>query len=455
MCGKASERVGEMGGKRVEKEHYGEEALYVPGELEDGEEKETVDLISEAFGEIRCSVWKTKNLVDRIEEDHPLHKSTEYRNPEGMQKALSPIGKEALDRMKSRAYICLADERIQREEREREKEPERKSPFVEEMLAFAKRRDIPTAGGLISSISKDQEGSRFIQKKLDTATREEVESTFQEIKKRLNDLMTDLFGNYVVQKFLEIGSREQRKEIFSAMEKIVIPLSLHMYGCRVVQKALECEDINLGIVSHLKGHVVELVCDQNGNHVIQKCVEYIDADFVIKEFELDAVNLSRHRYGCRVIQRIFENSSNCEDAVRKIIEKTPLLVEDQYGNYVIQHILEHGVESDKRKIMKKLTGKMGEYSIHKFASNVVEKCVLFGSGCERRQMLEAILESDSGVPRAVSMACDKFGNYVIQRMLDVLPETEKGRLVKLLRSSLAELKKSTYSKCIVARLGSQ
>jgi len=43
------------------------------------------------------------------------------------------------------------------------------------------------------------------------------------------------------------------------------------------------------------------------------------------------------------------------------------LLQDQYGNYVIQHVLEHGRLDDKRKIVGILKGNVLVFSQHKFA----------------------------------------------------------------------------------------
>lgn len=67
------------------------------------------------------------------------------------------------------------------------------------------------------------------------------------------------------------------------------------------------------------------------------------------------------------------------------------LVQDQYGNYVIQHVLEHGRRKDKSAIVNKMKGQILQLSQHKFASNVVEKCVEHGTPQERTEILEEIL----------------------------------------------------------------
>lgn len=59
------------------------------------------------------------------------------------------------------------------------------------------------------------------------------------------------------------------------------------------------------MVAELDGSVMKCVRDQNGNHVIQKCIECVPQDqiqFIITSFYGQVVTLSTHPYGCRVIQ---------------------------------------------------------------------------------------------------------------------------------------------------------
>lgn len=51
--------------------------------------------------------------------------------------------------------------------------------------------------------------------------------------------------------------------------------------------------------------------------------------------------LSTHPYGCRVIQRILEHCTPEQTApiLEELHQHTEQLIQDQYGNYVIQHVL--------------------------------------------------------------------------------------------------------------------
>lgn len=70
------------------------------------------------------------------------------------------------------------------------------------------------------------------------------------------------------------------------------------------------------------------------------------------------------------------------------------MVQDQYGNYVIQHVLEHGRPEDKSKIINNVRGKVLTLSQHKFASNVVEKCVTHANRQERAMLIEEVCAYD-------------------------------------------------------------
>ena len=61
-----------------------------------------------------------------------------------------------------------------------------------------------------------------------------------------------------------------------------------MYGCRVIQKALESIPLEQQklIISELEGNVLRCVKDQNGNHVVQKCIETVEPSCL--QFIIDA-----------------------------------------------------------------------------------------------------------------------------------------------------------------------
>ncbi|KAK9818051.1 hypothetical protein WJX72_006325 [[Myrmecia] bisecta] len=343
----------------------------------------------------------------------------------------------------------------------------------------SRRYELKDIAGNAFDFCRDQHGSRFLQQKLETAKSEEITALFKELQPRLLALMTDVFGNYVVQKILEYGDASHHQMMADQLRSHVMTLALQMYGCRVIQKSLEVLSLKqqCEVARELEGHVMRCVRDQNGNHVIQKCIERIKPtdriSFIIQSVQTNMVALACHPYGCRgsvqtnmvalachpygcrVVQRVLEHCTD-EAAKQSVLadsaKATLQLAQDQYGNYVIQHILEHGPASYRSEIIGKLQGRIVELSQHKFASNVVEKCLQHGSPAKRQLVVTELLgpEGDAGPLQA--MMKDQFANYVVQKMLEVCDDAQRATALAQVQQHLAALKKLTYGKHIMARL---
>ncbi|TKW03446.1 hypothetical protein SEVIR_7G024400v4 [Setaria viridis] len=317
--------------------------------------------------------------------------------------------------------------------------------------------DLNDVVGRVKEVSMDQFGSRFIQQKLENASPDEREKIFPEILSNAIALTTDVFGNYVIQKFFEFATESQLIQLADQLKGHILQLSLQMYGCRVVQKVLEVVDMDrkINIVHELKNSVLKCIGDQNGNHVIQKCIECVPEDripFVIEPILSQILVLCTHQYGCRVIQRVLEH---CHDPatqsaiMNEIVQQTFHLTDDKFGNYVVQHVLEHGKPEERSSIIQKLSGQVVILSKQKFASNVIEKCLAHGTPEERDSLIGEIISSGQTFQELMK---DQFGNYVVQRVLQTCDDKYLGMILSSIKLHLNELKNYTYGKHIVARV---
>jgi pumilio RNA-binding family len=267
----------------------------------------------------------------------------------------------------------------------------------------------------------------------------------------IHRIRNDVFGNYVIQKLFELGTSDIKSKLKQTLVGDVLSLSKTMYGCRVVQKALESldnEDLP-ALIHEFKGSLIECILDPNGNHVVQKCIEVLSvraktADNVddsktarflrqncqfIFDTSLESLSmLSCHPFGCRVIQRIIENSvePNFTRVLDTIAACHTQLLDDQYGNYVIQHLLQYGRVVDKETIMHTvLDSGLVKLSRQKYASNVIEKLLKYGTPTIRGMIIKDMLKeggAEDGTAAVLLMVRDAYANYVVQTALDVAPE---------------------------------
>ncbi|KTW25619.1 hypothetical protein T552_03479 [Pneumocystis carinii B80] len=317
-----------------------------------------------------------------------------------------------------------------------------------------KKYELKDIFGHIVEFSEDQHGSRFIQQALEEANAEDKEIVFQEIYPNSLQLMTDVFGNYVIQKFIEHGNQTQKTLLLEQMKGHILNLSLQTYGCRVVQKALEYIEIDqqINLIKELDGNVLRCIKNQNGNHVIQKMIEKVPMkhmQFIINTFQGQIYTLTTHPYGCRVVQRILGYCSQARDLLNELHLYSRSLIRDQYGNYCIQHIIEKGEPHDRSKVISVVKENILKFSKHKFASNVVEKCITYGTDEEKKLLIDEIMENDEdGLPRFLPMIKDQYANYVIKKALDVASGDQLNKLIAGIKPHLQFLKKNVHGKAL-------
>ena len=108
--------------------------------------------------------------------------------------------------------------------------------------------------GCYVEFSRDQYGSRFLQREMEVAGSIALQMVFEEVLPVIANLMVDAYGNYVVQKFFDFGTNDQKEILASRLQGHVFLLSTHSYGCRVIQKALDNIPSYFQVFSYLVWH---------------------------------------------------------------------------------------------------------------------------------------------------------------------------------------------------------
>lgn len=106
--------------------------------------------------------------------------------------------------------------------------------------------------------------------------------------------------------------------------------------------------------------------------------------------------LAFHAYGCRVIQKFLENSKGdkLKLILKRLLEMVVPLCKCQFGNYIMQYIVEHGPVEEKNAVLATVKGNFIALSLDKFASNVVEKAIRNSNDFYRKELLQ-VLQSPS------------------------------------------------------------
>lgn len=80
--------------------------------------------------------------------------------------------------------------------------------------------------------------------------------------------------------------------------------------------------------------------------------------------------------------------------------------------YVIQWVIEKGAKEDRSLVIAKISGQLLALAQQKFASNVIEKCIVHADPEERRRLVDEVLTpAPDGTSVVKAMLVHPFANY--------------------------------------------
>lgn len=315
---------------------------------------------------------------------------------------------------------------------------------------------LEAVGGTIYELCKDQHGCRYLQKQLENRNPEQVHMIWLETNQHVVELMTDPFGNYLCQKLLEYCNDDERTVLIQNAAQDMVRIALNQHGTRALQKMIEFISTETQvqiIIEALRHCVVDLIKDLNGNHVIQKCLNKLtpaNAQFIFDAVGGACVEVGTHRHGCCVLQRCIDHASGDQKLwlIQRITEEAVTLIQDPYGNYVVQYIIDLNDLNFTEPLVARFRGRICALSRHKFSSNVVEKCLRCSLEPSRDMIVEELLTAGE-IERLVR---DSYANYVVQTALEYATPYMKARLVDSIRPFLPQIRSTPHGRRIQAKI---
>jgi hypothetical protein len=345
--------------------------------------------------------------------------------------------------------------------------------------------EIDSIREVLEKAMHDQAGLREAQKVIEVALRPisaEAGETEESVNKRWrqrnivvreiinfsSDLIIDPHGNYLLQKaltyFKNNGSHAPNegdvdynfKDDRSLSEIIILLETLgsslgdvasNMHGTRAVQRIVDClasiEEFEL-FCDLIANELVSLIKDLNGNHAVSRLLvsplfmtlgdtmetaERREKGQAVRKdvyhiVAANCVEICRNRQGCCIIQRCLQWAPEPfrTEIVNAALNSSLKLVQDPFGNYVVQYILDlqqnlllHNPQQAEQvnytnRIIRQLLHNIAPLSCNKFSSNVIEKCFKTASPDVRQLLIDEVTDPHA-LPRLVT---DSFGNYVVQ-----------------------------------------
>lgn len=241
-------------------------------------------------------------------------------------------------------------------------------------------------------------------------------------------------------------------------------LSREAKGSRHVQEAIDNasnDDERAAIAQQLHGKVWQALECRNANHVLQKLISSMRpqaSQFVIDEIMSRgpgaAAYAAQHCFGCRLVERLLEHCTleQVGTLVEDLLDFGPQLCTDQYGNFVVQHVLEFGSDEHKHRmsliVAEQIASIPGDY----------HGCAVVSAALTNSLPDDRIVVARSVLGRRgllVCMARQRHGHDAVMCLLNLVNAKERAEAEIQLRASIGQLQRSRYGRVMAKYLESQ
>ena len=255
-------------------------------------------------------------------------------------------------------------------------------------------------------IFNNQKLTKEFQKKLPDASEEFIDNIVNELLGSYRIVIKNKNGNYFCSDLIKKCNKKQRVKILKELSLTISQDCIDECGTHVIQKLIEYasgeEEYDLILYSFNDYNSIILSSmNKNGSYVIQKIIVQIPEKFRMK-FNLIFVNfvlpLSKDVYGVGTVKKFIaytQNESIRKQFLNSIFYNIVNISNNEFGNYLIQYLLEKWWKTTEGVYLKKLIFSKFLLLASNYYSSFI--CDLFYKLCneEEKKLLSAFINCNN------------------------------------------------------------
>lgn len=297
------------------------------------------------------------------------------------------------------------------------------------------------------------------------------------------ELMTNRFGNFLVSRAIEHATSGERLELAKRIAGHIVTLAQDTFATHCLQKMIDVDEEGENRIRKMISEELlqkkETVTHKSAGHVWARLLsvgggssntislstgtekatgrnQYGDSAGKSGDLERSLNELLRGEWattakdevGSLIVQSVLENwnEASKEDVVEELLADIYSCAVQQWGNFVILHLIEHSTGAIQKKLFQRLTETQlaCELSVDNFGAKAIEK-VLKVSGMESsivEDYVKAICEYGHGRPALIDIACHQAGAQVLTLLFTSAPNSIRDLMIQTVRRNGVTMKSS-------------
>ena len=312
----------------------------------------------------------------------------------------------------------------------------------EESILFSKNN--------ILTAFNSQKSTKILQKCLSGASKEIIDTIIEELSGNFRTIIKNKNGNYFCSDLLKVCNKEQMLKILKELSTTISQDCTDEFGTHPIQNLIELsseeEEFKLLLCSFKNmDNILMASLNQNGVYVVQKLIVHIPERFRM-DFNVIFVKfvsiLSRDMYGVCTVKKFIGYTQNeliVKQILNSILSNFVNISENQYGNYLIQYLLEKWWKTAEGVYLKKLIiSKFKTLASNHYSSFVCDLFLKLSSTEEKNNFINSI--NDYKTFGNMKYNKDKISSYLNKINNDFAESKEKNEKTEDFKSSEKFLK---------------
>ena len=285
----------------------------------------------------------------------------------------------------------------------------------------------------ILSAFNSQRSTIILQKSLMQISKDTIDTIIKEMSGTFSESIKNKNGNYFCSDLFKVCDTNQRITILKELSNTLSDDCIDEYGTHPIQHLVELskteEEYQLILLSFKDNNkILNASLNPNGSFVIQKIIVYIPERFRF-DFNLILIKylsvLAMDMYGVCTVKKFIGYTKNellVKQILNIILTNFVNISQSQYGNYLIQYILEHWWDSKEGTFLKKIC--MSKFHIlaeNHFSLYICDLFIKLSSLEDKELLMSLLIKNNS-----ITLLKNNNGNFIMNKLMNSIKNQKEG-----------------------------